>query len=95
MNVRILSATNQNLDEAIATGTFRSDLYHRLKVVTIALPRLVERSQDIPLLIEHFIRQFAKRHHKQIKSMSPAARIKLMTYNGRETCASCATRSKA
>ena len=81
VNVRILSATNRNLDEAIAAGTFRSDLYHRLKVVTIALPRLIERAQDIPLLIEHFIRQFSKRHHKQIKSMSPAARIKLMSYN--------------
>ena len=81
VNVRILSATNRNLDEAIAAGVFRSDLYHRLKVVTIALPRLIERAQDIPLLIEHFIRQFAKRHHKQIKSMTPAARIKLMSYN--------------
>ncbi|HKD35791.1 MAG TPA: sigma-54 dependent transcriptional regulator, partial [Pirellulales bacterium] len=81
VNVRILSATNRNLEDAIAAGTFRSDLYHRLKVVTIALPRLVERSQDIPLLIEHFIRQFAKRHHKTIKSMSTAARMKLMAFN--------------
>ncbi len=81
VNVRILSATNRNLEEAIAAGTFRSDLYHRLKVVTIALPRLVERSQDIPLLIEHFIRHFAKRHHKTIKSMSTAARMKLMAFD--------------
>ncbi len=81
VNVRILSATNRNLEDAIAAGTFRSDLYHRLKVVTISLPRLVDRAQDIPLLIEHFLRQFARRHHKQIKSMSPAARLKLMTYN--------------
>src|SRR5262249_2151597 len=81
VNVRILSATNRNLEDAIAAGAFRSDLYHRLKVVTISLPRLVDRAQDIPLLIEHFLRQFARRHHKQIKSMSPAARLKLMTYN--------------
>ncbi len=80
VNVRILSATNRNLDDAIAAGTFRSDLYHRLKVVTIGLPRLVERAQDIPLLIEHFIRQFSKRHHKQIKSMTSAARLRLMGY---------------
>src|SRR5262245_3740027 len=80
VNVRILSATNRNLEDAIAAGSFRSDLYHRLKVVTVGLPRLVDRAQDIPLLIEHFIRQFAKRHHKQIKSMSPAARLKLMAY---------------
>ncbi|MCC7084747.1 MAG: sigma-54-dependent Fis family transcriptional regulator [Pirellulales bacterium] len=81
VNVRILSATNRNLEDAIAAGTFRSDLYHRLKVVTIALPRLIDRARDIPLLIEHFIRQFSKRHHQQIKSMSPAARLKLMAYH--------------
>jgi two-component system response regulator HydG len=81
VNVRILSATNRNLEDAIAAGAFRSDLYHRLKVVTVALPRLVERSQDIPLLIEHFIRQFAKRHSKQIKSMSTPARRRLIAYD--------------
>ena len=81
VNVRILSATNRNLEKQIAAGTFRSDLYHRLKVVTVVLPRLVERSQDIPLLIEHFIRQFAKRHDKPIKSMSTAARRRLMAYD--------------
>jgi len=81
VNVRILSATNRNLEDSIEAGTFRSDLYHRLKVVTISLPRLVERRQDIPLLIEHFIKQFAKRHHKTIKSMSFAARRKLLDYD--------------
>src|SRR5262249_20899218 len=81
VNVRILSATNRNLEQQIAAGTFRSDLYHRLKVVTVVLPRLVERSQDIPLLIEHFIKQFAKRHEKQIKSMSTAARRRLIAYD--------------
>ncbi len=80
VNVRFLSATNRNLEDAIAAGTFRSDLYHRLKVVTIILPRLAERKEDIPLLIEHFIRQFAKRHHKTIKSMSTAARLKLLGF---------------
>lgn len=81
VNVRILSATNRNLEEAIAAGTFRQDLYHRLKVVTIRLPRLVERSQDIPLLIEHFIRQMTARHDKQVRSMSTAARRKLLTFD--------------
>ncbi len=81
VNVRILSATNRNLEDAIVAGMFRSDLYHRLKVVTIVLPRLVERAADIPLLIEHFIRQFSKRHHKQIKSMSTAARRKLLAFD--------------
>ncbi len=54
VNVRILSATNRDLEKAIADGTFREDLYHRLKVVTINLPRLAERREDIPLLIDYF-----------------------------------------
>jgi two-component system response regulator HydG len=81
VNVRILSATNQDLGDAIAAGTFRSDLYHRLKVVTIRLPTLVERSQDIPMLIDYFTKQFASEHGKQIKGMTPAARRRLMAYD--------------
>ena len=81
VNVRFLSATNRDLEESIAAGTFRDDLYHRLKVVTIVLPRLIDRAQDIPLLIEHFIRLFARRHHKTIKSISTAARLKLMGFD--------------
>jgi two-component system, NtrC family, response regulator HydG len=81
VNVRLLSATNRQLEQQIEAGTFRSDLYHRLKVVTVTLPRLVERSQDIPLLIEHFMKQFAKRHQKVIKSMSTAARRRLLAYD--------------
>ena len=80
VSVRILSATNSNLEEAIAAGTFRRDLYHRLKVVTIRLPTLLERSQDIPVLIEHFIRLFAKQHGKQIKGMSLPARRRILAY---------------
>ena len=81
VNVRILSATNRDLEESIAAGTFRDDLYHRLKVVTIVLPRLIDRAQDIPLLIEHFIRLFSRRHHKTVKSISTAARLKLMAFD--------------
>jgi two-component system response regulator HydG len=81
VNVRILSATNRNLEEAIAAGTFRRDLYYRLKVVTIYLPKLADRAQDIPLLIEHFIKQFAARHGKTVNSMSTAARRVLMAYD--------------
>ncbi|MCX7426659.1 MAG: sigma-54 dependent transcriptional regulator [Planctomycetia bacterium] len=81
VNVRVLSATNRNLEDAIAAGTFRSDLYHRLKVVSIRLPTLCERSQDIPVLIDHFMRQFAQQHGKQIRGMTPAARRKLMGYD--------------
>jgi two-component system response regulator HydG len=81
VNVRILSATNRNLEESIEACTFRSDLYHRLKVLTIRLPRLVERSADMPILIDYFIRQFAAQHAKQIKGMSAPARHKLLSYD--------------
>jgi two-component system response regulator HydG len=81
VNVRILSATNRNLEDQIEAGTFRSDLYHRLKVITITLPTLAERSEDIPLLIEHFTKQFAKRHQKAVRNMSATARRRLMAYD--------------
>jgi two-component system response regulator HydG len=81
VNVRILSATNRNLEDSIVTGSFRSDLYHRLKVVTIDLPRLADRANDIPLLIEHFLKQFTKRHHKQVQSISAGARRRLTSYD--------------
>jgi two-component system response regulator HydG len=81
VNVRILSATNRNLEDAIAAGTFRNDLYHRLKVVTIRLPTLQERSVDIPILLDHFIKLFAKKHGKQIRGVSPPARRKLLTFS--------------
>ena len=78
VNVRTLSATNRNLEDAIEAGTFRNDLYHRLKVVTVRLPTLRERSQDIPILIDYFLRQFTAQHGKQVRGMSPAARHKLL-----------------
>lgn len=80
VNVRILSATNRNLEEAIDDGTFRRDLYHRLKVVTIRLPSLRERVEDVPILTDHFVKTFAKQHAKTIKGMTPTARRKLMTF---------------
>ena len=81
VNVRILSATNRDLEQAIQAGTFREDLYHRLKVVTIGLPRLSERAQDIPLLIDHFLKMHSQRHHKEIRSMTTAARRRLMAFD--------------
>ncbi|QDT00101.1 sigma-54-dependent transcriptional regulator [Adhaeretor mobilis] len=81
VNVRILSATNRDLEQAIVAGTFREDLYHRLKVVAIRLPNLAERTQDIPLLIDHFVKSQSGRHGKDIKSMSTAARRRLMGFN--------------
>lgn len=81
VDVRILSATNRNLEEAVAAGDFREDLYHRLKVISLKLPGLAERTQDIPLLVDHFMKIHAARHGKKIKSMTTAARRRLMAFN--------------
>ncbi len=81
MNVRILSATNRDLETTIAAGTFREDLYHRLKVITVRLPRLAERRDDIPLLIDHFLKLHAQRHNKPIPTVSTAARRRLMAFD--------------
>ena len=80
VNVRILSATNRQLEDAIEAGSFRADLYHRLKVITVRLPTLLERSPDIPVLIDHFVKLFTKKHDKQIKGVSPDARRRILSY---------------
>ena len=74
VNVRLISATNRDLTEAIASGSFRQDLYHRLKVVSIKLPPLRERREDIDLLIDHFLKEFTSSHEKKINAITPAAR---------------------
>lgn len=81
VDVRLLSATNRNLEDAIEAETFRRDLYHRLKVVSLRLPSLQERAADIPILIDHFLKTFAKTHKKQVKGMTPAARRQLLTFD--------------
>ena len=81
VNVRILSATNRDLEDSIEDGTFRRDLYHRLKVVSVVLPKLSERTQDVPLLIDYFMKQLAQRHNKEIRSMATAARRRLMAHD--------------
>lgn len=70
VNVRILSATNRDLKSAVEAGDFREDLYHRLKVITIHLPPLSARRDDIIPLVDHFRKQFCKKHNKQVKGMS-------------------------
>jgi two-component system response regulator HydG len=80
VNVRVLSATNRSLEEAIAKGEFREDLYYRLKVVTVELPALASRPEDIVPLMEHFRRQFAKHHRKSVDRFSPAVRTRFFGY---------------
>jgi DNA-binding NtrC family response regulator len=71
IDVRVICATNRNLEQMVREGTFREDLYFRISVVKIAMPALRERSEDVPLLAEYFLRMFARLHKKQCRSMTP------------------------
>ncbi len=80
-DIRIVAATNQDLKEMVAQGKFRDDLYFRLAVVKIDLPPLKERREDIPYLVDHFIRRFNSRRGKSIVSVSPAVMKTLMRHD--------------
>ncbi|GAB4320454.1 MAG: sigma-54 dependent transcriptional regulator [Candidatus Sumerlaeia bacterium] len=80
VDVRVLTATNKNLEELVSEGRFREDLFYRLNVVRVVLPPLRERREDIPLLIEHFTRQFCRQHGKDV-TLSPRAIAQLQQYS--------------
>ncbi len=75
VDVRILAATNKNLGPLIQAGQFREDLYYRLTVVTIDLPSLEERREDIPLLVDHFLGRFNQRNQRQVRISEDAVRL--------------------
>jgi len=81
VDVRLVSATNQKLDELVKAGKFREDLYFRLKVVRIVLPPLRDRREDIPLLVEHYVRRLAAEHGKAVTGITPEALRALAGYN--------------
>ena len=80
-NIRLITATNKNLEDAISKGEFREDLYYRLNVFTIFLPPLRERRSDILLLAEHFLEKYEQEHDKRIRRISTPAIDMLMAYH--------------
>jgi transcriptional regulator with PAS, ATPase and Fis domain len=71
IDVRVICATSRNLQKMVEEGTFREDLYFRISVVKVHMPPLRERSEDIPLLAEYFLRMFAKTHSKRARTLTP------------------------
>jgi Nif-specific regulatory protein len=80
VNIRVVAATNRDLKAAIQGGTFRQDLYYRLKVVSLTIPPLRQRKEDIPLLAAHFARMHARKAQRQIEGVSDAAIAALIQY---------------
>src|SRR5450432_851878 len=81
VDVRVITATNRDLEKAIAADEFREDLFYRLSVIPIHVPPLRERREDIPLLARHFLERFRKSMEKQVEAISPQAMTRLESYD--------------
>jgi two-component system, NtrC family, response regulator HydG len=80
VDVRLVAATNKDLMQEIEAGRFREDLFYRLNVVTLKIPPLRERPEDIPLLAQHFVKEFARKNQKPVKGFTPQAMDRLLKY---------------
>jgi two-component system response regulator GlrR len=81
VDVRVIVATNKDLEEHVKQGLFREDLYYRIHVIPVVLPPLRERKEDIPVLVDHFLKQFSDQMNKEIKGLTPLALQRLMLHD--------------
>src|SRR5213593_2496636 len=81
VDVRVIAASNRDLDRSFAEGRLRQDLYYRLNVVRVSLPPLRARREDIPALVNHFIRRFSRRFRREIRGIAPEALVALQAYD--------------
>src|SRR5262249_927604 len=81
VDIRLIAASNRNLDEAVRTNLFRQDLFYRLNVVSVMLPPLRERREDIPLLAAHFIQKYWGEANRTVAGLSPEAHALLKGYD--------------